>query len=116
VACWTADRVSGSRDRYLSVNSNQDCFPSNRHFFAAIKDLRRDPVEPDVDITASGDHELMGRLEAPSYAYFVHLEVSHEATHFSDNYFDLSPGEERNISVTNKKKVLTPENIEVGWR
>ena len=44
------------------------------------------------------------------------VEVYHEATHFSDNYFDLSPGEVRKISVTNKKKVLTPENIEVGWR
>ena len=91
-------------------------FPSNRHFFAAIKDLRRDPVEPAVDITQTGEHELKVRLEASAYAYFVHLEVPDEATRFSDNYFDLKPGEERTISVTNTRVSLRPEAVEVRWR
>jgi beta-mannosidase len=116
VARWDANRVSGAPDRYLSVSSDHDSFPSNRHFFAAIKDLRRDPVEPDVDITQTGEHELQVRLEAPAYAYFVHLEVPDEATRFSDNYFDLKPGEERTISVTNPRVSLSPEAVEVRWR
>jgi beta-mannosidase len=90
--------------------------PSNRHFFAAIKDLRRDPVEPTVDITHTGEHELQVRLESPAYAYFVHLEIPHEATRFSDNYLDLEPGRRRTISVTNEKRELEPENIKVSWR
>jgi beta-mannosidase len=116
VARWTADRVSGYLGRYLSVSSDRGRFPSNRHFFAAIKDLERDPVEPAVDIIQTGEHELQVRLEAPAYAYFVHLEVPHEATRFSDNYLDLEPGQERMISVTNEKRELEPENIKVRWR
>jgi beta-mannosidase len=98
------------------VSSDHGRFPSNRHFFAAIKDLRRDSVEPAVDITQTGEHELQVRLEAPAYAYFVHLEVPDEATRFSDNYFDLEPGQERTISVTNDKRALKAENIKVRWR
>jgi beta-galactosidase/beta-glucuronidase len=90
--------------------------PYNRLFFAVIKDLRRDPVEPAVDITQTGEHELQVRLEAPAYAYFVHLEVPHEATRFSDNYLDLEPGQEPTIYVTNERSALEAENIKVRWR
>jgi beta-mannosidase len=116
VARWSADRASDALDCYLSVSSNHDRFPSNRHFFGAIKDLKRDAVKPYVDITPTGEHELRVRLEAPVYAYFVHLEVPDEATRFSDNYFDLEPGQQRTISVTNEKRALTAENVRVRWR
>lgn len=56
------------------------------------------------------------RLEAPAYAYFVHLDIPAEATRFSDNYLDFEPGRERTISVTNEKRELEPENIKVSWR
>jgi beta-mannosidase len=116
VARWTADRVPGAPDRYLSVRSAGDRFPSNRHFFAAIKDLRRDPVEPEVDFIPTGDHELRVCLKAPGYVYFVHLEVPDEATRFSDNYFDLEPGEERKIVVSSARRPITPEMARVRWR
>jgi len=113
---WDADRASGALDRYLSVSSDHGRFPSNRHFFAAIKDLRRDPVEPKIHITQTGEHELRVRLEASPYAYFVHLEVPDEATRFSDNYLDVELGQQRTISVTNEKRVLEPENIKLRLR
>jgi beta-mannosidase len=116
VARWDADRASGAPDHYLSVSSDHGRFPANRLFFAAIKDLRRYPVEPAVDITQTEEHELQVRLEAPAYAYFVHLEIPAEATRFSDNYLDLEPGQERTISVTNEMRELKPENIKVRWR
>ena len=116
VARWTADRVSGSPDRYLSVSSDHYRFPSNRHFFASIKDLRRDPVEPGVDITQTEENELKVRLGASAYAYFVHLEVPDGAVRFSENYFDLESGEERTISVTDEQRYLKPENVKVRWR
>ena len=116
VARWEADRASGALDRYLSVRSDHGRFPSNRHFFAAIKDLMRDPVEPDVDITPLGEHELQVSLEASAYAYFVHLEVPDEATRFSDNYFDLDAGEERTIVITNEERSVTPRMVKVRWR
>src|SRR5215217_6032597 len=99
----------------LSGNPARARFPSNRHFFAAIRDLRRAPVEPDVDIDPLGEHELSVHLTAPAYAYFVHFETSDETLRLSDNYFDLEPGEERNIAVTNVERPLTPEMIKVRW-
>ena len=116
VARWDGAKVSGSRDRYLSVRSAGGVFPPNRHFFAAIKDLDRAPVEPEVGFAAVRDHELRVRLRAPAYAYFVHFKVPNEATRFSDNYFDLKPGEERTISVTNPRVSLRPETVVVRWR
>jgi beta-mannosidase len=116
VARWTAGRASGAPDRYLSVRSARARFPSNRHFFAAIKDLDRVPVEPDVDIDPIGEHELSVRLTAPAYAYFVHLETPDETLRSTDNYFDLEPGEERKIAVTNVERPLTPEMIKVRGR
>jgi beta-mannosidase len=116
VARWTMDRAPDTTDRYLSVRSSGDRFPSNRHFFAAIKDLRRSPSEPYVDITSIGEHELRVHLKASAYAYFVHLEVPDEATRFSDNYFDVEPGEERTIFVKNSRVSLRPETVEVRWR
>ncbi len=116
VASWDAARASGAPYRYFSVSSDHNRFPYDRHFFAAIKDLRRDLVEPRIDITPTGEHELRIHLEAPAYAYFVHLKVPDEATRFSDNYLDLEPGQERTISVTNQKRALEPENIKVRWR
>ena len=73
-------------------------------------------MEPGVDITQTEEHELQVRLETPAYAYFVHLEIPAEDTRFSDNYFDLKPGEERTISVTNPRVSLRPEAVEVRWR
>jgi beta-mannosidase len=116
VARWTADRVSGAPDRYLSVRSAGDRFPSNRHFFADIKDLRRDPAGPEVDIIPIEEHELEVRLRASAYAYFVHVEVPDEAARFSDNYFDLEPGEERTVVVTNARSPITPETTKIRWR
>jgi beta-mannosidase len=115
VARYDAERASGTLERYLSASSDHERFPSNRHFFGAIKELERDPIEPEVDITPTEGHGLRVRLSAPAYAFFVHLEVPDEATRFSDNYFDLEPGQERTISVTNEKRTLEAENIKVSW-
>ena len=116
VARWAADSASGSPDRYLSVTSGHDRFPSNRHFFSAIKDLERDAIEPDEEITQVGEPELRVHLEAPAYAYFVYLEVPDEATRFSVNYFDLQAGETRTITVTNKNGTLTENDLRVRSR
>jgi beta-mannosidase len=118
VARWEAGRLPGGPDRYLSVRSAVGLFPKNRHFFAAIKDLKREPAEPEANIEQAGEHELRVSLRAPgtAYAYFVHLLVSDEATQFSDNYFDLEPGERRTVVVTNRERPLTPEMVRVRWR
>jgi beta-mannosidase len=112
---WGRDEIGGSPRRYLSVCSTSGIFPSNRHFFAAIKDLERTPVDPDVEINAAGDHELRVHLWSGEYAYFVNLSVPDEATRFDDNYFDLEPGERRTVVVTNPRRIVVPDMLEVRW-
>jgi len=113
---WEANQVVAEPDRYLSVKSADDAFPFNRHFFSPIKDLRRTPVEPEVSITQVREHELRVNLKAPAYVFFAHVIVPHEATRFSDNYFDLQPGDSRTLVVTNRAIVLSPDSITVAWR
>lgn len=116
VARWDAARVGGDPGTYLSVSSSRATFPKNRHFFAAIKDLRREPAEPGLEVAQVGEGELRMSLRAASYAYFVHLSAGDAAVSFSDNYFDLEPREERTIAVTNERGTLRSDMIELGWR
>ena len=116
LARWDESRVGRDRGRYLSVASATGRFPNNRRFFAAIKDLHRTPAEPEVRFDSVGGNELRVTLRAREYVYFVYLEVHDEATRFSDNFFDLEPGEVRTIYVTNAKRPLSPEMVQVRWR
>jgi beta-mannosidase len=111
-----AARIEGANDRYLAVRSPSGRFPPNRHFFAAIKDLNRSAVAPEVAYSSRGEHELQVDIRASVYLYYVHLIVPDENTHFSDNYFDLAPGESQTVVVTNPKALLTPDVISVRWR
>jgi beta-mannosidase len=112
---WGKRELGGSPDRYLSVRSANGTFRSNRHFFAAIKDLSRTPVNPEVEITSAGGHELRVHLQSREYAYLVNLSVPDEVTHFDDNYFDLEPGESRTVVVTNSRRILVPDMLRVSW-
>jgi len=103
-------------DYYLLVRSPFGRFPPNRHFFAAIKDLLRPAVEPEIAISANGEHELSVQVFAPRYLYYLHFIVPHEHTHFTDNYFDLAADEGRTVIVTNNSIPLTPSMISCAWR
>ncbi len=105
-------------DRYLGVRSAGERFRRNRHFFAPIKDLRRPPSQVQVSVTPVSAAELRVDLRAPAdaYAFFVHLAAAGGAAHFSDNYFDLEPGESQTVTATAKAGSLTPEAVTVAWR
>jgi beta-mannosidase len=113
---WQADaaKLGPAADRYLHVRATDDAFPGNRVFFAAIKDLARPPrTEPKVEIVRKTEHELSVSITAREYLYFAHLLVPHGATRFSDNYFDLRPGDTRVVTVRNGEKALTAADIAV---
>jgi beta-mannosidase len=116
VARWDAARLGGSAERYLWVESASDQFPQNRYFFAAVKDLKRTPVQPTMRIEAVNEHELRVHLEALAYAFFVHLLVNVEGTQFSDNYFDIAPGQPRTVMISNAAAELSPEQVKLAWR
>jgi beta-mannosidase len=117
VAAWDRDALPGGPDRYLTVHSTADRFPTNRHFFVAIKDLQRVKPEVEVSITAVNADEARVELSSPHFAYFVHLGVADQTARFSDNYVDLLPGEARTITVSTAGAApLTPQAIGVRWR
>jgi beta-mannosidase len=113
---WEPGEMPGGPDRYAWVCSRGGLFPANRHYFAMPKDLERTAPPLDVRIEQAGAHELQVRLRAPAYACFVRLFVPDEATRYSDNYFDLEPGEERVITVRNEVRPLAPEMVSVRAR
>jgi len=114
IRCWERNEVQRGADRYLSVRSTTGLFSPNRHFFAAIKDLRLASEEPELELVPVSPHELRADIRARTYAHFVHLIVPDATVRFSDNYFDLEPGESRTVSVTNGEGDLRPEMITLG--
>ncbi|WP_119071061.1 beta-mannosidase [Aggregatilinea lenta] len=111
-----AENLAAGPDRYLSVQSASGLFPANRHFFVPIMDLQRDALPVSVTVEAVDEHTLNVHISADKYAYFVNLSVPHEGTAFSDNYFDLEPGEQRTITVTNANVPLRPDMLTVKSR
>ena len=113
---WSAEQLAAAADRYLVVRAATERFPPNRHFFAAIKDLQRDLLPPAMQVTPVSDGELRVELTAAAtaYAFFVHLTMPQEAAQFSDNYFDLEPGERRTVTVTNPLGPLAASDVMLG--
>lgn len=113
---WRAEEIQGGNDRYLSVRAFDSSFPDNRLFFCPIKDLDRQPVEPEIEVEQNGNHRLRVKLEAESFAYFVHLAVGNSEAHFSDNYIDLEPAISREIIVEDQTNLLRPEMLRLSYR
>jgi beta-mannosidase len=100
--------------RYLYVRSTRGLFPDNRHFFVDIKDLKRPPSNLRVEKAATDDG-IQVRVASDVYAYFVKLTVPIEGTRFSNNYFDLFPGQEKVIRVWNTlRQRLAPDDVMVS--
>jgi len=112
---WAPGALPGAPDRYLSVRTGTS--PPNRHFFAAIKDLEREPPRLEhVFEAVEGGRELSVRLRAETYAYFVHLAHPDERVRFSDNYLELAPGEERTVVLTHPETAPRPQDVSVRAR
>jgi hypothetical protein len=115
--------IKDPQQEVLAVRSQSDIlslskgglFPYNRHFFVAIKDLVRPKPNLKVEINERDNGTYEVRVVTDTYAYFVKLTVPIESTRFSDNYFDLFPGQERGIEVWNEAGRRLEENdIAVG--
>jgi len=102
--------IEDARREYLAVRSLSGLFPDNRHFFVEVKNLVRPKPNLKVAISERDDGTYEVRVATDVYAYFVKLVVSIEGTKFSDNYFDLFPGQERVIEVWNEAGRRLEEN------
>ncbi len=116
---WRAEgkRLASDRRHVLTVRARDNIFPTNRHFFAPIKDLDRPLLPgPGINIEQRGEHEIAVHLATSAYLYFVHLLAADERTRFSDNYFDLANGETKTVLVRNEAIALTRDDVAVRWR
>jgi len=113
---WLASRIEGGNERYLWALSASGLFPPSRQFFMAIKDLRRNPAQPEANVVPDGAHRLSVRLRANQYSYFVHLVVPDETARYTDNYFGMEPDTERTVVVENRGRQLAPAILKLGWR
>jgi beta-mannosidase len=94
----------------LAVRSSSGLFPDNRHFFVEVKNLERPKPNLKVAINEKDNGKYEVRVVTDTYAYFVKLVVPVEGTRFSDNYFDLFPGQQRVIEVWNEAGRRLEEN------
>lgn len=115
--CVWRGTAEGGPGQALTVRSRGGCFPGNRLFFTAIKDLdRASATAPEVAIEARPSGELAVRVAAPAYLWFVSLLAADEAVRFSDNYIDLAAGERRILTARHPARALKPEELTLRWR
>jgi len=104
------------RDEFLWVSGSNPAL-SNRHFFVEIKDLERDKPGVKVEWEQDSMGGWLAHLSSPQFAYFVHLFLPDENIRYSDNWFDLFPGETKTIRLWRiDSQPFDPEQVETGWR
>jgi len=110
------DQLPGDpRRTFLFVRSSSGCFPDNREFRVEVKDLIRPHPSLTVGMSQDESGRITVRVSSDVYAYFVKLIVPIEGTRFSDNYFDIFPGEERVVQVWNiAGRTISPAEVEVS--
>jgi beta-mannosidase len=100
----------------MTVCAEKGTFATNRHFFNEIKELKREKVKLQAEVSAGDEHQVKVTFTSEGYAFFVHLLSPSEDTLFSDNYFDMEPGEKRVITVSTPELPIQPELLQVHWR
>lgn len=79
--------VAANPDRVLTVTSASGAFASNRLLFAPVKDLTL-PSDPGLEWSVQGD-----RLTVAARGLALAVRLDADDVEFSDDAFDLSPGE-----------------------
>ncbi len=116
-AVWSGAGLELTGDRFAWVDSHDGAFPSNRLFFAQIKDIPFGKFTLAVNATRTGPSEAELTITTKGYAYFVHALTPSLGTRFNINYFDLRDGETATLDVTGLPNDLDPASIEVhAWQ
>jgi beta-mannosidase len=116
-AVWTGVGLELAGDRYAWADSQDGAFPSNRLFFAEIKDIPFGEPKLDVAATPTGPGKAVLTITATGFSYFVHALTPLPGTRFDVNYLDLRDGETATIEVTGLPDEFDPASIEVyAWQ
>jgi beta-mannosidase len=114
---WTGDDLELAGDRYAWVDGHDGVFPSNRLFFAEIKDIPFGDPQLHVAATKTGQGNDLLTLTATGFAYFVHALTPFPGARFDVNYFDLRDGETATIEITGLPEAFDRASVEVrAWQ
>ncbi|MEK0312724.1 beta-mannosidase [Cohnella sp. 56] len=106
--------VINKRAHFMFARSARDDVYDNHFFFAEHKELRFGPCRLQVSYEERPEGIVVS-IETDTFARFVKLECPVDHTMFSDNYFNLLPGERRTVLATNRKGTdFAPGDISVG--
>jgi beta-mannosidase len=94
--------VIDKRSHFMFVRSAREDVYDSHFFFAEQKDLRFSPCSLQISLNERPD-SIEITLETDCFARYVKLECPIDHTMFSDNYFNLLPGEKKTVIVTNRK-------------
>lgn len=86
------------------VNAKDERLSDNILYFVSPKELQLPVPDIQVAVTKAGDRYLV-RLNTNKLAKNVYLQLTEGDGFFSDNYFDLLPGEARQIVLKNPKSI-----------
>lgn len=105
--------VINRRDRFIRVSSSRPDVYDNYYFFAEQKDLRFSPCRLELSFTYTG-LGLEVEIATDRFARFVKLECPVDHTLYTDNYFNMRPGERKKVMVSNRRgHALKPADIVV---
>ena len=114
---WTGAGLELAGDRYAWADSQDGAFPSNRLFFAEIKDIPFGAPKLDIAAVSAGPGKAVLTITATGFAYFVHALTPMPGTRFDVNYLDLRNGETATIEVTGLPDDFDPASIPVhAWQ
>jgi beta-mannosidase len=94
--------VIDRRSHFMYARSGREDVYDNHFFFAEHKELRFRPCQLKVEKKEYSDAVEI-TLETDCFARFVKLECPVDHTMFSDNYFNLLPGEKKTVLASNRK-------------
>ncbi len=89
---------------HVTFNYGHAQVTGNKLYFTSVKNLNL----PDPNITSTfgySDERITIRLNTDVLAKSVYLESSIHQGHFSDNFFDLLPGESKEVIYTSPEKI-----------
>jgi beta-mannosidase len=109
------DNLEAHADTVLWVRSEGGKFANNRHFFAMMKDFIYEPQPLTYSVTEVTPHELKIELACSGFAYFVHVDIAHLGTSYSDNYFDIYPNETKTVIVANSAHPLAADDVRIAY-
>lgn len=104
--------IINRRTHVMYARSSRPDVNVNHYFFDEYKNLRFAPCSLEVAARVQEEGVRL-EVETDRFARFIKLECPAEHTTYSDNYFNLLPGEKKTVFVSNPGCALSAGDIRV---